>query len=827
MFQLCNVNMNYKDIFMADSSNKKKIAYLNSTITAPWSKSLWIGLIKACKENNVNLISYIGGELDSPVGTISQKNMVYDLIDNDYHDGAIIWSGCMNWYITKEKNDAFVKQFLPLPIVTLEVPTDGVPCINHSSKKNMRDLFAHLIEVHGKKRIAYIKGLKNHLIAIDRYNAYLSALKEFGIPFDKNNVSKHLDTTVNMDDDINELIDRTEGNIDAILCHNDLIAIPTISLLQKRGIRVPEDIFVTGYDGISISRINNPPITSVKYPHEKMGKVSMETILKIIDGQSISFNINLEGTFVIRDSCGCESKSIKKLTLNKNTKINKIEKIVNEAGTLYNLLDKDWADNLRKSFFNYFKNKEKNSYFHDLKKYITQTESDVKNIPLWQNIITEFWHQAKTDSMVQETHLRDLDFIIQKSRLLVSEISARVQAHSEYDANELKSKVNDIGQKFSTTLDLPLLLDAIAEDLPKIGIPCCYISLFTDANNLDEACLIMAYDSNGIKQIDPDSMTFKSKMLIPSKIQFEDNHSLLVLPLYFNEEKIGFIIFGVGPHDPDIYEILSNRISSSINRASLVNKINTNSKMLKESLNKINKELETAKNVQMAILPKNLNEVYCEKIVTYFKTSGFIGGDIYDVKRIGLNKYAFLVADVSGHGIPAALYSFLTKNSFSRNSNPKSTPEKILFNMNNDIEKDITGGNFVTAFIGILDSEKMEFEYSSAGHPATLLLRKNKSSVNRLYCENAFLGLIENFEYTGDKVKVDSGDRIIIYSDGLIEAVDKNRKMFDIKNVEQQLFSNRSKSLKESADDLINSFNVFTDYQELQDDVTFILFEVK
>jgi PAS domain S-box-containing protein len=249
-------------------------------------------------------------------------------------------------------------------------------------------------------------------------------------------------------------------------------------------------------------------------------------------------------------------------------------------------------------------------------------------------------------------------------------------------------------------------------------------------------------------------------------------------------------------------------------------------KKLQDSLEKINRELETARSVQRAVLPQNLDEIYGENIHAFLKTSGSIGGDIYDVKRVGHSRYAFMVADVSGHGIPAALFSFVAKNSFSRNSNPLNTAGEILSAMNVDITRDITGGNFITAFLGILDREKMCFEFSSAGHPPALMYRRASGTVERLTNRNPFMGITGRHKYTFETRKVESGDRVLMYSDGLIEALDDHGRMYDITRVETMLLKSADKPVIRAAGGLIDDLNDFISGNEQKDDLTFLLFEI-
>ena len=135
---------------------------------------------------------FVGLWLRSPYGFEAQANVIYDLVSAERLDGLVIMAGAITQFVPPEEKKAFIERFRPLPIVTLESGVGGTPNIYVDSYQNMRKAVLHLIQAHGYRRIALLRGPENHQGANDRYRAYVEALAEHGIPLDASLVTPPL-----------------------------------------------------------------------------------------------------------------------------------------------------------------------------------------------------------------------------------------------------------------------------------------------------------------------------------------------------------------------------------------------------------------------------------------------------------------------------------------------------------------------------------------------------------------------------------------------------------------------------------------------------------
>jgi sigma-B regulation protein RsbU (phosphoserine phosphatase) len=164
-----------------------------------------------------------------------------------------------------------------------------------------------------------------------------------------------------------------------------------------------------------------------------------------------------------------------------------------------------------------------------------------------------------------------------------------------------------------------------------------------------------------------------------------------------------------------------------------------------------------------------------------------VAGDFYDFLATDSNHAGLLIADVSGHGVPAALIASMVKMSATAQRGNAAHPATLLAGMNTALCGN-TQGQFVTAAYVYLDARTRELRYSAAGHPSMLLLRGGQ--VVEVAENGLLLAAAENAHYTEKSVGMETGDRLLLYTDGLLEARDAGGRMFG----EELLFSALKKS---------------------------------
>ena len=189
----------------------------------------------------------------------------------------------------------------------------------------------------------------------------------------------------------------------------------------------------------------------------------------------------------------------------------------------------------------------------------------------------------------------------------------------------------------------------------------------------------------------------------------------------------------------------------------------------------INNELEMARQIQLAILPKETPKIQGLDIVARYIPMSSVAGDFYDFIVVDEKHVGILIADVSGHGLPSALIASMLQSAFAAQSAHASDPVRVLSELNRALFGKFRS-HFVTAAYVFLDLEKRAVNYAGAGHPPLLVWRKSSGSVAEVLENGIFLGPFHDSTYSAVPLSLEGGDRIILYTDGIVEATEFIRR---------------------------------------------------
>lgn len=196
-------------------------------------------------------------------------------------------------------------------------------------------------------------------------------------------------------------------------------------------------------------------------------------------------------------------------------------------------------------------------------------------------------------------------------------------------------------------------------------------------------------------------------------------------------------------------------------------------------------ELETARRIQASILPSRLPAVAGLRLAVRYEPMAAVAGDFYDfVPRPG--RLGLLVADVSGHGIPAALVASMVKVAFEAQGGHADQPAAVLRGMNGVLCRTLDGP-FVTAVYADLEPASGRMRVGGAGHPPVLLFRRREETVESLLENGLVMGLDEKAAYTSIEVQAGAGDRLLLFTDGVVEATNSSDEPFGLERLANTL----------------------------------------
>ena len=245
----------------------------------------------------------------------------------------------------------------------------------------------------------------------------------------------------------------------------------------------------------------------------------------------------------------------------------------------------------------------------------------------------------------------------------------------------------------------------------------------------------------------------------------------LTLKMEVADEAYGFEVGAVDYiHKPFSPPIVKARVKTHL----LLREAN---KTLARQLTAINNELEMARQVQFAILPSTTPKINGLNIAARYIPMTSVAGDFYDFIVVDEKHLGVLIADVSGHGLPSALIASMLQSAFAAQAGHASDPVRVLSGLNRALFGKFPS-HFVTAAYVFLDLEKSALSYAGAGHPPLLLRRKSSGNVTEVLENGLMLGTVHNSAYSAVSLSLEDDDRIILYTDGIVEATNSSGEEF-------------------------------------------------
>jgi len=236
-------------------------------------------------------------------------------------------------------------------------------------------------------------------------------------------------------------------------------------------------------------------------------------------------------------------------------------------------------------------------------------------------------------------------------------------------------------------------------------------------------------------------------------------------------------------------------------------------------------ELREAREIQDSLLPKQLPEIAGYEIAAVTRPLRFVGGDYYNVVRIDDRQTAVCIADVAGKGMPAALLMSSLQAALQPLISQNLPPGELCHRLNR-ILCDLTPvGKFISFFYGVLDSSSNRLTYCNAGHNPPLLLRADGTSME-LRAEGAVLGQFPNWLYQQSELQMSSGNRLLLFTDGLVEACNQDEESFE----EHNLIRIAQEHSKSSAEELLRILMQAASQhcgERFQDDASLIVLQAR
>jgi DNA-binding LacI/PurR family transcriptional regulator/anti-anti-sigma regulatory factor len=572
------------------------IGYIPATV-GNIGQPMLAGIVDAARERDVNMICFPGMPILTTADFSAQSNIAFALVSPESVDGVVSWASMLGNYVSVDELEAFHKRYHPLPMVTIGRTFEGFSSVLMDSYEGMREAVTHLIEVHGHRRLAFIRGPESHVYAQGRYRAYVETLEAHGLPVDPNLVTPAAPWGPDTGREAVRLLLDERGlrpgvDLEAIVSVSEDTLLGALEALEARRVQVPEQVAVVGFDDTVLSQTHVPSITTVASPFYETGHAAAVKLLDVMEGVQVPQETIVPSRLVIRQSCGCLDEVVVKaavgpvdvqdesfesaVALRRDEILAAMEQAVDPASPGF-----DWEERLLDSFVGNLKDESSGVFLSTLNWALRQVIIAGAEAADWQGVISALRRQVAPYLDGQE--LRRAEDLWQQARVMVGEAVQRAEGRRRRQSEEMTRAVREIGTALIATFALDDLADVLADRLPELGIPACYIELYEDPRPYqypqpapEWSRLILAYDvarPSGSKRVElePGGRRFRTLTLAPDGLLPQGRqYSLVLQPLFFQQNQIGFVLFEVGPREGEIYETLSSQLSSALQGALLL-----------------------------------------------------------------------------------------------------------------------------------------------------------------------------------------------------------------------------------------------------------------
>ncbi|RPH55949.1 MAG: LacI family transcriptional regulator, partial [Chloroflexi bacterium] len=543
------------------------------------------GILDAAAVRDTNVVVFVGGQPTATIfpGQLKPSYGIYDLAKPDQIGGLVLSAD-----IGHNLDTSAIKHFCDnysTPIIVNSLGVTGIPNILADNTGGMRQLLRHLIRDHHYQRIAFLRGLKGQFEAEQRFHAYKEELKANGIHFEEKLVVNGDLTPESGRAAVKTLFDDRKVTVDAIVSANDRMAFGILEELQSRGIQVPGDVALAGFDDLNESQSLGVPLTTVRQSFYSFGKQAVDSLMHMIAGEEVPPQIVVPTSLVVRWSCGCLPESVRKAALQpaqvaqtgrlENKREVAVNAMMMAAGVhisdghtreLTNVFARTWD-----TFLAELQNKEdSDGFLKAIEATIRLLEQYEKDTSTWHNVISTLRHHALAAITDPAIALR-AENMFQQARLLAGELSQRMQAYRRLQLEQQEEVLQGFSFSMAPAMSLKEIADAMVTNFPAMDVQRCYVMMYSDIPHpqspsispAENYRLLVSYDEQGIKTPLDRPHLMPGHLNPEGKTPVDRRYSAIVMPLTIADTRFGFIWIEMGQRDWEVYVRIRNLLSSA------------------------------------------------------------------------------------------------------------------------------------------------------------------------------------------------------------------------------------------------------------------------
>jgi DNA-binding LacI/PurR family transcriptional regulator len=556
------------------------IGFLVDRIDDSYQNKLLAALVAATAELGASLICFCAGPVAQRRG--GERHHAFHLASPDNIDALVLSTPTLTSAMGQTAVMAQLVRFPGIPVVSMGAEVDGMASIVLDNADSMRQVTRHLIE-HGCQRVACIRGPSTNPEAEARFQGYLTALAECGLEADPQLVVEGDFHPESAAEAIRVLLDERRVPFDALVAANDEMAVAAIHELQHRGVRIPGDVKVAGFDDDVAAQYELPSLTTMRQRVTVLAREAVKLALTGIDIDISQRRHLLKTELVVRRSCGCPLER-EQFSVDAPKRPDHVEQeppLIQKRPELCQqmmaaapqLLSEEHANQLLDGFFAGLMNRSVTAFVESWDDVLRQAlGADID--PRHYQAVTTALRRGAVPPLIQfPGMLLRAETMLHEARVLLANVVHQRATQLQLQERRLIGKLCEVAQSLIVAEDDFQLGGMLAHHLRELRIPGCCLAVYDPRHAVgarNRVRIVLQYRESRSAATDASHrFCYESELASRRFLNLEPGSASIVLPLYFGDRKLGILAFDVGVPDGTVYEAVRAQISAALEATSV------------------------------------------------------------------------------------------------------------------------------------------------------------------------------------------------------------------------------------------------------------------
>ena len=775
-------------------ASRKTVGLLLDYLAGDYQAGLLEGVSALAEERDLNLLVVVGRALSAPRPADAAQNEIYGRLGPASVDGLVVGAGSIGIYAGVDRLTELCRRYAPLPVVSVGASLPGIPSFVISNRRGMRIVLDHLIEDHGCRRIAYVRGPVESEEARERYEGYIDALEAHGIELAPELVETG-NFWIQSGSEATERLLARGLEFDALVAANDYMALGALDALRRAGRRIPNDVLVAGFDDAPSSRTGYRSLTTVRQPLESLGRGALHAVMRMLAGERMPDRVEHDVELVTRQSCGCAYRVQAKVVSSRppGGRQSALAELRHDSSVLKANLEAvttfaadafgGWSGRLLGSLADELSGIE-GRFLLELEDVLEEAQAVGKPIDDFNSVIGVFRsHFLYATSGGPKKIV--LDDVWHAALLLVgaaaSRTHARLRTASERAQDELRQGI----ERLSTAFEHDTLRGALCEVLAAVNVPGACLSQYDEKQRNTLRCLF-AFRAGREERLS--AQAFPAAELVPRGFWPDTRRfSYVLMPITFATEELGVAVLQTGAAAV-VYAMLREQMGAALKGAALHRAVvEETTRRERAEHERMNTEALLARQIQTAILPVDASIPGLEWAAAMVPAYE-VGGDYYDVVPTETGCWIGM-GDVSGHGLMAGLVMLMIQSmvAASVSQSPRAQPSELVVALNRLLMENVRArlGRDDHASLVLIRYENGGKATFAGFHEEILIWRRDRAVWERVDTTGVWVGATAEIGHAirDAEFSLGEGDILVLYTDGAVEAMSAAAEQFGVERL--------------------------------------------